>query len=276
MAPSEIKRGTSSRVSLSPTAARGVKRERTDHDGDQARRVNQRTGKEAAAPEQHKEEEKSMETLVLDDLNSADEDFLADTLYKLLVLLRRKNGELLGNLSRRQAEFIQLGGHATVVRVMNAHRECITIQENGAGVLANLCSYSNISAVETVGKVRGIQAVVEAMKAHPLERDVIHKGIVALLNLSSGNEVNATLLVTKLEAMPFIVKRANDFLGDEAMTKSYCCLLDSLSKFILLRNSLLYNAKAAPVLALAMTNYRDNASIQKSTRTALRNLIQQP
>lgn len=273
MARAKTKRGTASRVSLSPPA-RGVKRERTDDDGDQARRVNQRTGGvEAVAPEH---QETSMETLVLDDLNSADEDFLADTLYKLRVLLRRKNGELRGNLSTRQAEFIQLGGHATVVRVMNAHIECMTIQEDGAGVLANLCSCSNISAGETVGKVRGIQAVVQAMKAHPLERNVIHNGIVALLNLSSASEVNATLLVTKLEAMPFIVERANDFLGDEALTKFYCCLLDILCLFIPLRNCLLYNAKAAPVLAMAMTNYRDNASIQKNARTSLRNLIQQP
>jgi hypothetical protein len=58
---------------------------------------------------------------------------------------------------------------------------------------------------------------------------------VALLNLSSASEVNATLLVTKLEAMPFIVERANDFLGDEAVTKFYCCLLDILCLFIPLR-----------------------------------------
>ena len=196
-------------------------------------------------------------------------------LGNLFTILYVKNGEKLEHLNKRQEEFIQLGGHAAVVRVMNAHLHHSQIQENGIGVIANLCSH-NTRAKEAVGKVRGIQAVVEAMKAHPLERGVIHNGMVALLNLSASNEANAILLVTRLEAVPFIVDRANHFSGDEPLTEWYCKLMVVLSQFPPLRKSILFRAKAAPVLAVAITNYEHNNQIQEHARQALTNLMSQP
>ena len=263
---------TASRVPVlvSPPLVR-VKRERSEdeEEDDEARRVNQRTG-EVSAPHQQ-QEEKSMETLILDDLYNADEEVLTRALESIGNLLRLKNGEEGGVRTMRQEEFLQLGGHAAIVRVMNANLPSALIQKNGACILLSFCLY-NDRAREAVGKVRGIQAVVEAMKAHSLERGVIHNGIGALINFTAANEVNATLLVTKLKAVPFIVERANHFSGDEMVTTAFVGLIKVLTGFAPLRKAILA-ANAGPALFNAINNFEGNNQLQSMSRKAITNLV---
>lgn len=269
---------TASRVSLSPPVR--VKRVRWDieEEGQQTRRVNQQAGGAAAAAPQQEQpqhrEEKSLETLLLDDLGSNNVHVLQETLSQLCKLLSdaRNAGE--HELKKRQAEFLQLGGHAAVIRVMKNHLQNEWIQRNGIGILAIVC-YRNQEMKSAVGKARGIQAIVEGMRAHPLARNLITYGIVALCNLSNGNEANATLLVNGLEAMPFIIERMSYFSGDETLTARACYLLDGLCLFAPLRKPIL-SANAGPALFTAIQTYEGSGTLQKHARAAVSILVTSP
>lgn len=71
------------------------------------------------------QEEKYLEMLVLDDLNSTDEAVLVQTLInKLRDLFRQKESQDVELQTKRRSEFVLLCGHGAVVRVMNAHLQC--------------------------------------------------------------------------------------------------------------------------------------------------------
>lgn len=275
MAPKRSKKAESVRP-VTPHSSLSIKRERLD-DEEQTRRVAQRTGDAAAAaPQQQPQQqraEKSMETLVLDDLNSNDETVLKTALGDIQQLFYRLKN--LPEGGAKMQEFLVLGGYATVTRVMKCHLQCPTIQQFGSGVLAN-ASHENLAARTAVGKVRGVQAIVGGMRAHPSTRNtVIAVGIKALWNLTWNHKANATLLVLDIGAMPFVIERMNHFQGDENVTELSCCLLKNLCQFAQLRKSIVA-AKAASALSMAIENHENNNEIQEAARGAMTNLMKRP
>lgn len=89
------------------------------------------------------------------------------------------------------------------------------IQQRSAGALASV-SLQAPEAQSAAGKAQGLQPIVEGARAHLLQGEALHFGIAALLSLTWSHEESATALITKLEAMPFIVERASYFFVDSS------------------------------------------------------------
>lgn len=153
--------------------------------------------------------------------------------------------------------------------------QCPTIQQFGAGVLANVSLQTQEVQSAVAGKVRGIQAALEGMRAHPLQGQVLHFSVAALWNLTWNHEENATALITKLEDMPFIIERANHFSGHRQLTEKTCGLLDALCQFAPLRKPIL-SAKATTTLAVSIDNHEGSNKIQEYARGAMTNLLKRP
>jgi len=237
--------------------ASGVKRERSG-DEEQTRHVSPRTQEE-----NDDEVESVLEKILLRTLRSDDDAVLANAVEELYYEM------IDGTLAAKQKEFYQLGGHATTVRVMNERLASKSIQDYGIAVLRKACD-KNDELKNAIARVKGIQAILEAMEKH--ERVLVWEGFGALWNLVVENEGNAELLVKKLDAMPFLVKMMNSYISDKDITERACGLLEALCGFKNLKKQIV-SAKAKTALATAMDKHEEHAEIQEHAGAAMKLLL---
>ena len=243
----------------------GGKRERSNDEEEPPRRVLQRTQE---TNNDATEEKKSMDDLVLHDLRSDDEEVLEKALFDLWLATYYVNDE---KRAKNQRDFFQLGGHSIVVMIMDEYPHCKDLQERGIKVLME-ASYENTELQTAIAKVKGIQAIVNAMKKYPTDQGIIHAGLGALINLTANDEANAELLVKKLDAMPFVIERINASMHDEEVIERACGLLTILCAFRNLRKPILA-AKALSALAQAIEHHHNNGDIHSSARKAMTKLM---
>ena len=86
------------------------------------------------------------------------------------------------------------------------------------------------------------------------------------------SKANATLLVTELGGIPFLVEQMKEFQDDAHITKYACLTLKFLSSFENLRKPMV-DAKAATALANAIERHGDNPDIQELAREAMKQLM---
>lgn len=138
-------------VSMSPPTG-GLKRDRSDDDEEESTRrvVSPRT------------EERSMADILTEDLRSNGEAVLT----KALSRLQEINSRQVEEGDQDVEEFFQLGGQSVVVRVMNEHPNCKVIQQHSIeviGVIGEIAWFDDYAMNSAFGKVKGIQAVLEAI-----------------------------------------------------------------------------------------------------------------
>lgn len=85
-------------------------------------------------------------------------------------------------------------------------------------VFSNI-SYRNIDLKTAISKIRGIHAVLAAIKKFPAERLVVKAGLVTLDKFSFDHEGNAKILVTELNVVPLVIESMNAFLADEEIVR---------------------------------------------------------
>lgn len=229
--------------------------ERPD-DEEPTQRVAQRTKQEAS---------ESMVDILTNDLWSDDVVVLRKAMTNLKATLFDEDDKI---SKESQKEFFQLGGHATVVRLMKEHLACKLVQYYSLLVLANAVYMTSDSCRIVLGKVKGIEAIVAAMKRYPLDAGIQLRGLLCLHNMM--NEANAHVLVTTLNKSAFIVQRMKAFMGrgDDNVVQAACILLKSLSRFEVLRKHLV-KAKAVTALGAIFESDKFSVETKRSAHEAL-------
>lgn len=141
----------------------------------------------------------------------------------------------------------------------------------GIGVLSN-ASYKNPDSSIAVTKVKGIEAILAAMKRYPLDENVQHSGLWCLRHLISTNEANANVLIMKLDGVPMIIETMSSFAESAEIARVACKLLKNLCRFEKLKKAI-FSAKAATALASAIDKHQDHDEIQKFGREAIKLLL---
>jgi hypothetical protein len=202
--------------------------------------------------------EAMMIKIVLEDLRSNNERTLEQAMDRLKKYLLYEED---ANRAEKQEAFVQVGGHAFIVRVMKEHPNSKILQFQCIQVLV-VTMYKNASTQTAVAKVEGIQAILAAMKRFPSVQAVIHIGFGALSNIIHTHETNANVLVTKRGGIPLLIKRMKEFQADVNVTEVACIVLKHLSGYMQVRKPIV-DAKAVTALGYAIEGHGDNPKIQK-------------
>lgn len=268
-----MSKATKDEESKMVVAGSSVKRERSDDEEEPARRVSQRTqannGDEPAKP--------TMKQLVLKDLRSNDEAVLEKALTSLWKDELDVDSWLDSyELAQKQKEFFNLGGHQVVIRVMNEHPNCESIQRQGIRVINN-ATYGNKELQSTIAEVDGMHAVIAAMKRFDSEINIQRKGLRALVNLIFQGEqeihkANAKLLVTELDGIPVILGAMKEFSDNERIVEEGCYVFESLCRLKEARKPIL-DADGLTALATATDSYKNNEDIRSEAGKAMEALI---
>lgn len=144
------------------------------------------------------------------------------------------------------------------------------LQQSGIIVLLH-ASYRNDVLRRAIGKVEGIQSILKAMKNFSEERDVQFQGFQALVNLAC-EKPNAEIIVTKLQGMPFILNKMEQYAEQEDILRWACELLKRLCHFNRLRRTI-FEANAVETLANILNTHKGNIKIQKAAREAMKLLL---
>ena len=215
-------------------------RKRSSDDNEEGtRRVAQRTDTIAASVS-------SMQTILLKDIHSSDFSIVLNALLSLMEVIKDDDDTV--KRAENQAMFVKLGGHALIVVAMEKNRG-FTILLNSCLLVLIQATYNNDHVKRAVAIVKGIEAVVSAMRAFPLEKQIIWNGFLVLWSLSGTEDVCNQMIHTPGIA-PFIVGRMKHFLGgDDGFDVNLlaCKLLKNLCVFQRFRTTLI-NSHADVVL----------------------------
>jgi len=206
---------------------------------------------------------KSLFDLVTRDLHSRNTAILEEAMKLLRDAVSDHDDR---KLAQKQDELFDLGGHATVVRVMSDHPNSKTIQKYGLRVLMS-ATHRNNEMRTAVAKVNGIQVILHAMKTFYAYQDLVFFGFKALKSLCYL-AANSELVVHRFGAVPFLLDMMKRFSKDASITEVACDLIFEMCGNARLRKQLLA-AKTASVIAAAFENHPTNPSIQDAAREAM-------
>jgi len=245
----------------------GAKRERQEkEEGQQVRRVFQRVEKRTS----DNAKRPSMKDLVSTDLHSDSVVILKKTLNILC-----RNLEDNENTEDTRKQFVKLGGLVKVVRVMNNHPTCKSIQEDGINLLL-MVAYETKDYVDEVPGKEGIQAILAAMKRFESDSNMQFCGLKALYNLvwdDKLHESNVEYLILVLKGAPYLLQVLTQFIDDECVVYEACELLRVLCLPAALREPI-FEAGAVIVLATVINTYNTACLIRKSASEAMASLMQ--
>jgi hypothetical protein len=92
---------------------------------------------------------------------------------------------------RREISFVASGAVAAIVAAMQAHVSDPNVQEEACGAIGRIIHYGGCDRATIVGSVSGCTAIVNAIAAHPDQKQVQRNGLLALRELTDyGQQAN--------------------------------------------------------------------------------------
>lgn len=224
--------------------------------------------------ERAQETKESMRKIIMNDLWSPDPAVLEPALAQLsdLLFYSRGNQDTEGD---NQNSFFDLGGHVTVVKVMNTHlRCCPNIQHEGILVLLNASNswpsrHSQHQA--NIADARAMEAILDAMSDYKNDEHIQNNGLTSLRHILFDHEGNAERFVTTLKAARLVCETMNHFWDNRIIVAEGCMVLRDLCSFEHLRRTI-FNARALSVLASAVETH-NYEPIQRDGQEAMRLLM---
>lgn len=244
----------------------GVKRERSEDEDQETRRVSQRT--ESNNNANNDEDIKTATFNCVNTINtSTDTAIIIENMNNIF-----PHGILRDNIiSERQKIFIRVGGPLSVVTAMNRFPSNPNVQGSGIFTLWRAMSSCD-EAISVVFDVDGAQAILSAMRRFHATKRVQLYGLAAFCRLCANNAPFGNQLVQTLDALPLVTKAVKKFADDAKVCKMGCILFWLLTKVETLKQPMI-QAKVASVLSAAIEGHLDNSDIQTFARRAMKALL---
>ena len=155
-----------------------------------------------------------------------------------------------------------------IIRVMKAHPQSSTIQNQGCTVLTSLAKEANHRA--EISSDGGISVVLDAMKGHPNHPDVQGHGCSALGNLAAFDHVNKETIASG-GGIHLILDAMNQHVDESVLQEKACGAIFNLA-FHGGNRTAITSSGGIKAIVRAMEAHKDEASVQNNACSALWNL----
>lgn len=203
-----------------------------------------------------KDYEASISKILLNGFGSNDETVLDGAMQQLVRLLCDLDDD---RRKKKQEAFCNIDGPLKIVVTMLDYPDCKFLQTSGIAVLIRSTHKNEELATVVAKKMKGIPAVLAAMKSFSRDATIQYCGLKALIIMSTAVS-NAKYLVAKLDGVPFIFEKMDQH--SVGVTALACELLTNLCSFEQLRKPI-YKANAVTAVALVIDGHQDNPSVQE-------------
>lgn len=177
------------------------------------------------------------------------------------------------NAKENREKVLAVGGHLAVTQIMFKYREELTIQEEAVRLLSWLAW--SPKGRDSIGQVRGCEAVVMAMKRHPKSLNLQWRGAGCLANLMGGtnpdHKENA-VAIERAGGITAVVQAMSCFRDNGGMQQKACFALECLVFWEDLRKKVV-KAQGVSCVAEAIQNHSNDEAVQARARRVLATII---